>query len=298
MRRYLQDIQNSIGPKLRIFRTLPAARYRPTLKSISAVFTTCGAVLCEIANAAGTHLSRQLLSRLIFVGASGLLVIGCSQRTEHADTRQMHARPQILVVAPVVNLSDADDIDPLRITDWVASSALQFPGIAIVPVNMTVAALAARGSGHVESAEMARDLARELQADATLVVALTEYNPYDPPRVGMIAQMYGLEAAPRSYVDPVMASRAESAQGNGIWSDGGPPTLQVQRTFDASTDWVRKELKQYARLRDGNETPFGWRRAMKSQEHFVRYCSWSTIRTMVTMQAGSTDPQQSNEATE
>lgn len=223
-------------------------------------------------------------------------LLGCTQLSERPDTRQAHARPQIVVVAPVVNLSDADDLDPLTVTDWVASEALQFPGLAVVPVNMTVAALAARGSGHVESAEVARDLARELQADATLVIALTEYDPYDPPRVGMIAQWYGLEQGPHGWVDPVQASRAESAQGAGIWADSGPATLQVQRTFDASSDWVREELEDYGNLRSGSETPFGWRKAMKSQEHFVRYCAWSVIRTMVSMQPGPMDPQQPEEA--
>jgi hypothetical protein len=239
--------------------------------------------------------SRHLLGCLICVGCL-LCVTGCAQQNKHPSSRPAPARPQILVVAPVVNLSDAGEIDTLRITDWVASTALQFPGLAVVPVNMTVAALAARGSEHVETAEVARELARELQADATLVVAVTEYNPYDPPRVGLIAQWYGLEQAHSAWVDPVSASRSASDVESGRWADGGPPTLQVQRTFDARTDWVREELKDYARLSDGDETPFGWRRAMKSQEHFVRYCAWSSIRTMVSMQADQTNPQPPQEA--
>ena len=54
------------------------------------------------------------------------------------------------------------------------------------------------GKTAVETPQDALDLAGELGADATLVAAITEYQPYDPPIVGVVMQWYA--RGPRSGV--------------------------------------------------------------------------------------------------
>jgi hypothetical protein len=206
--------------------------------------------------------------------------VGCS-----GSTAKTHAQPEptpppvIVVVAPVINLSGATDVDTLKLTDWVAAEFLEFPNVAVVPVNMTLAALVRQGRDRVESPEDARALAAELGADAAVVVAITEYEPYDPPRVGLIMQWY---AAGSSAAGLTPASAPADVR---LVADGGAPMFQVQRGYDAAQGSVRRDVKDYARQRDGAASPYGWERYVKSQELYFRYCSWSTIRTMLAVQA-------------
>lgn len=216
--------------------------------------------------------------------ALGAAVSGCG--SAHRDTQ--HTRPtlarHVVVVAPVLNLSGANDFDPLRFTDIVASEFLSFPSVSVVPVNLTMAALARRGKPWVETPEDALDLARELGADATVVTAVTEYHPYDPPIVGLVMQWYGVPGrAAMPTLDPVAASRqaAGPAEVELSAAERRAPRFQLQRVFDASKREICREVREFAAGRAGHESPYGWRRYVKSQELYVRYCSWSLIRTML-----------------
>ena len=105
-------------------------------------------------------------------------VVGRASAHPGNNTHQPH-KPipprQVIVVAPVLNLSNSTEFDTLKVTDAVASEAVGFPGIGVVPVNLVLAALAERGTTRVESPAEAVELARRFGAQATLVTAVTEY---------------------------------------------------------------------------------------------------------------------------
>lgn len=193
---------------------------------------------------------------------------------------------RVFVVAPVLNLSGATDVDALRLTDLLASECVSFPGVTVIPVNLTLAELLRQGKEYVETPEDAVALAQVFGADATLVFAVTEYDPYDPPIVGLVLQYYPAQSASRPLTgfDPLTASRAV-AEPEVALSVAAPPTprWQIQRVFDASQETLLANLRSYAEQRDGQRSPYGWQKYMKSQELFVRYCGWSLIRTMLTL---------------
>lgn len=218
--------------------------------------------------------------RLSFVLAA---VSGCSHRSAAPDVSQPSARPLVLVVAPALNLSNSSLVDTVKLSDVVASELLSFESIAVIPVNLARAALAARGRTHVRSPDEARELAAEFGADATLVAAITEFEPYEPPRVGLVLQWYeaaGNRASPSDF-DPVRASRSPGELTATSLSGGDAPRLQVQRVYDAASETVDAELRQYWKQRDGQTSPYGWRKTVVSQELFIRYCCWSGIRSML-----------------
>ncbi len=215
--------------------------------------------------------------------------IGCVRQDRSYDSR-MAARsaPRLVVIAPVANLSGSRDFDPLKLTDIVASEILSFPGLTAVPVNMTLAALARRGKTHVDSAEEALELARELGADMTITTGVTEFNPYYPPIIGLIMQVYIPPELDRaSSFDPVIASRSAApvTQAADMAADLSSPRMQLQRVFNGSTDWVQREVREYAGGRDGDRGPLGWRKHLRSQELYARYCAWSLIRSMLRQEA-------------
>lgn len=215
--------------------------------------------------------------------AGALLTLGCANKEQGPDARQPSpSRPQVFVVAPVINLSGSTDFDPLQVTDIVASEFLSFPDTSVIPVNLTLAALARAGKTHVETPEDALELAREFGADATIVTAITEYDPYDPPLVGLVMQWYAVpQAARQTGLDPVSASRQMSGTGVPQEVAAAPetaPKWQVQRVFNAAHESILDEVRSFAAARDGHASPYAWRRYLRAQELFLRYCSWSAIR--------------------
>lgn len=215
---------------------------------------------------------------------AGALVLcaGCSQRTDQgADHPALPTR--VLAVAPVLNLSGNHELDPLRFTDLIASECLSFPGVAVIPVNRTLAELSRQGKERVETPEDAVQLARTLGADATIVTAVTEYDPYDPPVVGLLMQWYSADPSlPPAGFDPVTASRATSSTELRLSAaDPTAPRWQIQRVFDADDEELLKQIRAFAARRGGHQSPYGWHKYTKSQELYVRYCGWALIRTML-----------------
>lgn len=227
------------------------------------------------------------MSALAAMGAA-LNLAGCAAGARHNSDPPQHAfvPPQVLVVAPVINLSNTAELDTAKLTDTLAAEFLAFRGVTVVPPNLTAAALSRRGKGRVDSPGEAQALAREFHADATIVTAVTHYDPYHPPRIGLVMQWY---AAPRaSEVLPAGGAGAETAQA----SAGVAPLLQVQRVFNAADEGLYDDVKDYADDRDEEEGPYDWKRYLRSQELFMRYCCWAAIRTMNRLHSGNSDAEE------
>lgn len=223
----------------------------------------------------------------LLTAVAGLIALvspACHQRNSDVSDRAAELPPRVIVVAPVINLSGNAELDTLRFTDVLASEFLSFSGLSVVPVNMTLAALARDGKAYVETGEQAVELAREFSADATIVVGITEYDPYDPLVIGMVIQWYApAELGASADFDAVAASRRSSPLmrvADQIMAADGP-LIQVQRVYNGSLDWVQDEVRRYAASRDGAQSPYSWRKHLKSQELFGRYSCWSLIRTIL-----------------
>lgn len=225
-----------------------------------------------------------------------VVLSGCAQRT---STGLASAVPRVVVVAPVLNLSGSNDFDSLKVTDLIASEFLSFPGIVVVPVNRALAELASRGKSAVETPDDAVELARAVGADATIVAAITEYDPYDPPVVGLVLQWYAAERpAAVSGLDPVQASRAAAAASAGpaFEDDVRVPRWQVQRVFRGADEDVLKDVRAYAAERDDGGSPYGWRLHLQSQELWLRYASRALIRTILLLEQSYRVAVEPNEA--
>lgn len=218
-------------------------------------------------------------------------VTGCTQH--RGATPALSSPPRVLVVAPVLNLSGNQDFDALKVTDLIASEFSSFPDVAVIPVNLTLAELERRGKEAVESPEDAVALARSLGADATIVTAITEYEPYTPV-VGLIMQWYSARSEPGS-----AGRTANSAlSGDGELSDQNQPAprLQIQRVFNAADEKILDQIRAFADERDGQAGPYGWRKYVRSQELYLRYCGWSAIRTMLKLDRSDRTAVKPNEA--
>lgn len=231
---------------------------------------------------------RSAAGLVATITASALLGSACAgKKCDFVRGEVGVARP-VVVVAPVLNLSGSPDIDPIKLTDIVASEFQSF-SVSVVPVNLTLAALDRRGKTCVETPADALELAREFGADATVVTAVTEFDPYDPPIVGLVMQWYTLSGQQAGG-----ASGSAGAPGNGAEAGGAglsaaaaaQPRFQVQRVFNAADNKVLEEVREFASRREGAQSAYGWRQHIQSQELYVRYCCWAVIRTIGLQDAG------------
>ena len=208
---------------------------------------------------------------------------GCASHNPTPDSPRI-TEPTVVVVAPVPNLSNSTDFDALKLSDIVAAEMTTFQGVAVIPVNRVLAALIRQGRDAILTPEDALAIADEFGADATVVTAVTAYDGYTPA-VGVVMQWYWRRRASATELDPVAASRLASEPVGSSETVVQGPAVQVQRYYNGSDGALQGEIRAYGATRDGASSPYGWRRYVVSQELFVRYCIWDSIRTMLSQEA-------------
>ena len=223
--------------------------------------------------------------RTIAVPAVSLLVLaGCAvteQRVEPVVVPNPVFGPMTIAVAPALNQSGAADFDPSRFADLMASELGHAEGITVIPVSRVLGVLAAQGADSVESPTHALELAFLLGADAILVFAVTEYDPYDPPSIGISAQLYGARPVRGGgSPDPVALSKEPGLASSAEKGTRGL-LAENQRVYDASHDSVVAEVRGFAAKRKGKASPYGWRRYLVSQREYIRFCCHATIRALL-----------------
>ncbi len=193
--------------------------------------------------------------------------------------------PMTVAVAPALNMSGSVSFDPSRVADLMASELSYADGISVVPVSRVLGVLAAEGLRAVESPSHALELVDLLGVDAILVFAVTEYDPYDPPSIGISAQLYGTRSRPDSSpLDPIALSRQARLTASDAPVSTQRLLAQTQRVFDASHGSIVADIREFARLRGADSSPYGWRKYVVSQQHYIRYCCHATIRELLNSQ--------------
>ncbi len=210
-------------------------------------------------------------------------MFGCASREVPVETEPRPLPLITVAVAPALNLSGSTEFEPLRVADLMASELTQLDGVRVLGVNRVLAVLAQDKAAQVASPQHAVEVCRRLGADAIVVFAITEYDPNDPPVVGMAAQLYA-PIAPTSDTgwNPVTASRQATPGSVDLDAPGGVrPRAESQHVFNAANRSVAKEVLRFADERDAEHSPFGGRLYIVSQEHFLRFCCHATARELL-----------------
>ena len=237
-----------------------------------------------------------LLTRLKWTSGPVLLVVagiwiaaaGCSQKDSLAvDPARVPNRllgPMTIAVAPALNFSGSADFDRNVVADLMASELGYVEGITVIPVSRVLAVLARQGRTEVESPGHALEICEQLGADAVLVFAVTEYDPYDSPIVGLAAQLYGEVPRGRQEgeLDPILVARQARPTVTVAMDDTSPGLIaQAQRTLNASHDYVVERVKRFAKHRGTRNSPYGWKVYLVSQKDFLRFCCSTILEAML-----------------
>lgn len=235
------------------------------------------------------HRGRRTAS-VVGAGTLAALLAGCqgARQVERASIANRAIGSLTVAVAPAINLSGSTAFDRNRFADLMASELSYAEGVTVIPVSRVLGVLAERGWDGVTSPKQALELVKELGADAILVFSVNEYDPYDPPSIGISAQLYGTwPGASDGSLDPVALSRQANLATLRAPSSQQQLLAQSQRVFDASHGAVVADIRAFAALRDGDNSPYGWRKYVVSQQRYIRYCCHATIRTLLNEVQGS-----------
>lgn len=218
---------------------------------------------------------------------------GCSQRSgfaaDPARVPNAWLGSLTVAVAPALNFSGSTDFDPDRVADLMASELGHADGVTVIPVSRVLAAMTRLGLQEVGSPDQALAVKDLLGVDAILIFAVTEYDPYDPPIVGIAAQLYGRSAGRTTGdgLDPVLVSRQARPFAVGQVNQGPKtPIAQTQQVFNAAHDYILHRVRRFADHRGEDGSAFGWRIYLVSQEHYLRFCVAQVVKQLLQAPTG------------
>lgn len=228
---------------------------------------------------------RRILHKVVTVLIGWTILAGCTASEKRVDpffVRNPFLGPMTIAVAPAINLSGSIEFDRNRFADLMAVELSYADGITVIPVSRVLGVLSVQGRDAVESPTHAGTLAQSLGADAILVFAVTRYDPYDPPSIGLTAQLYaartppGLGATAQGEVPSPQPGSAGNQRG-----DSAPLLAQSSAVHDAAHAAVAADIAEFAQNRNADNSPYGWRKFVVSQQGFMQYCCYATIRSLL-----------------
>ena len=206
-----------------------------------------------------------------------------------------YTRMHTLAIAPAINLSGSRDFDPLVVSDLLFAEMQQVQNLNVLPLNKTLLAMQRLGIRSIDDVKSAQKLADYLGADGLVVPAVTAYDPYNPPVVGMILQLYTPAAQPAGSASAPVKSQtlrinpdtvifAADLPNTGQGPDPRPerqPASQVAAVFNGSNQSVLKELQVFAEGRAPYDSALSAKRFLMDADAYMRFvCHAMTRRLM------------------
>jgi hypothetical protein len=170
-----------------------------------------------------------------------------------------------LAVAPAINLSGTHDFDVLTVSDALFEELQQVGGLNVLPLNKTLIAMQRLNIRTIDSPLTAQKLAEFLEVDCLIIPSVTTFDPYNPPKMGMILQMY----TPRHL-----------SRDNTVTSDR-QPVSQVSAVFNASNQTVLRELRDFAQGRTQYDSALQDERFLMDADAYTRFVCHAMVRRMI-----------------
>lgn len=181
-----------------------------------------------------------------------------------------------IAVAPVYG---AGDLNPLEVGDALASELIQCPRVEGVVRPFEFQRAIDENDLTLDSESAVRSLARLLDVDAVLIAEVSEYYPYHPPRVGMIAQLFLTNRSDSTGLIVLDISRQGRAQPIANLDAG--TLIQLERIHDASQREVFHRARWYAMGHDYNEEALeGGERILWIPKLYLRFASHCLVKDL------------------
>lgn len=219
---------------------------------------------------------RQRCERMLVLGLLAALLAGCADKPpqygSEASLSWLGPNRQVWAVAPAINLSGQDPVDPLLQGDLVFQQLQQVNGITAIPVNRVVEVYSSLQIQQVQSEEQAALVCDLLGCDGLIVPTVTAFDPYSPPKFGAALQLFinpASAARPAAVDVRELARRATPGPNESV--PARPGFVQAVGMFDAANGSVRQALLDYAAGRNDPAGPLGSKEYLVSMD---RYCGF------------------------
>ena len=183
-------------------------------------------------------------------------------------------RPQVWAVAPVINLSGKRQVDPILQADILYQQLQAVQGLTVIPVDRTIQAMAAMQIAEISSVEEALGLCQALGVDGLVVVTVTQYDPYDPPKVGAAMQLFRVARGEAEDVNVAALGRQPGESGAAAAEESTlarGPMVQVVGMYDAANGSVRQAVLEYAAGRNDPQGPLAEREYFASADRYAGF---------------------------
>jgi hypothetical protein len=218
----------------------------------------------------------MLLATAMFAGS-------CHKKRPIAYAQLMspYGDDRIWAVVPLLNETGVSLIDTLAVADVITSEVERIDGITALPVQRVLDAMRALDLGRVDSPNQARAIARLIGADGIIVGTITVYDPYKPPSMGMILELYSVHRGPVG-VDEI--ERIRSAASDMTLNNIGPGPNEPARAscvLDAADVGVRLALRDFASSRTDEKTALNWERYLVVMDLYTRFVADHLVQDLI-----------------
>ena len=227
--------------------------------------------------------NAKWIAILALIVAACLLSGGCAGDPKYGRERSLALKgpkQKVWAVAPVVNLSGQSGVDPLLQADLVYQQLQTVAGLTVVPVDRVAQVYAAAGLEQIQSAEQAQAVIDTLGCDGLIITTITQFDPYNPPKIGAAMQLFERKGDRTSGPDPQRMLRSATP---------GPETslpqnsdfIQVVGMFDSTNGSVREAIAAYARGRHEPLGPMGAKEYFASMDRFCGFAYYSLTESLL-----------------
>jgi len=198
-----------------------------------------------------------------------------------------------LAIAPAINLSGSRDFDPLVVSDTIYAEMQQVQNLNVLPLNKTLLAMQRLGIRSINDVKTAQRLAEVLNADGLVIPAVTAYDPYNPPTMGMVLQLYTPPPAAPATMPAAKTDTVRSNPDTVIFATDMPtatpptpipaqqPASQVSAVFNATNQSVLKELHVFAAGRTQYDSALADQKFLMDSDSYMRFVCHAMIRRLM-----------------
>jgi hypothetical protein len=165
------------------------------------------------------------------------------------------------VAVVMLNATKDATVDALEAAEIFSTELQQFQDVEVFPADVAHMAVMENRLAIPEQADL---LGRALNVDAVIVGFLTDYQPYDPPRVGILFMVYA--ARPRG---------VESSVGH-----AAKPIVMMEKVYDADQKKVADDVKQFAEDRNSQKTPLAYRQYLVVMSKYLHFVATQSFRDL------------------
>jgi hypothetical protein len=202
------------------------------------------------------------------------LLAGCVELPEDKPPLELGD----VAVLPIVNRTGVP-FDGDAFANILASELVKAGGNRVIrPAQIRAAG---EPGESIQTANDALRLGRRVRARLVLACAITDYDPYDPPKVAIATQVLRVDAGPLSGqdLDRLLQSGSWRRGPLSMTRDGAAHALAAfEDVYDAQDPETRRALKLYARGRDSAFA--GEREFLAVQSRYLQFVSAQLIQRL------------------